>query len=49
MPLNHYFKTLTNPKNDLAVVFAICHRMIHRRKGLTLTIEELNGKINNIA
>lgn len=35
----------TNPKTDLTVVCANCHRMIHRKKGITLTIEELKEKI----
>jgi len=32
-------------KNDLIVLCANCHRMIHRKKGITLTIDELKAKI----
>lgn len=35
----------TNPKTDLAVLCANCHRMVHRKKGMTLSIEELKAKI----
>lgn len=35
----------TNPRTDLIVLCANCHRMIHRRKGITLTLEELKQKI----
>ena len=40
-------KTETNPKTDLAVLCANCHRMIHRAssKGITLSIDELKEKI----
>lgn len=34
-----------NPKTDLTVLCANCHRMVHRKKGITLTIEELKEKI----
>ena len=37
-------KRIINPQTDLAVVCANCHRMIHRKKGITLTIEELKVK-----
>jgi 5-methylcytosine-specific restriction enzyme A len=36
---------LTNPLHDLAVVCANCHRMIHRRRGTTLSIAELRAKL----
>lgn len=36
----------TDPKTDLAVLCANCHRMIHRRQGIVLTIEELKQKLN---
>lgn len=35
----------TNPKTDLAVVCANCHRMIHKKTGITLTIEELKRRM----
>jgi len=37
----------TNPETDLIVLCANCHRMVHRKKGITLTIEELKEKIKN--
>jgi len=36
----------TNPKTDLVVVCSNCHKMIHRKKGITLTVEELQKKLN---
>ena len=35
----------TDPKTDLAVLCANCHRMVHRKKGITLSIEELKLKM----
>ncbi|WP_179218184.1 HNH endonuclease [Dokdonia pacifica] len=35
----------TNPKTDLTVLCANCHRMVHRKKKITLSIEELKKKI----
>ncbi|QEM09075.1 HNH endonuclease [Mucilaginibacter rubeus] len=34
-----------DPKVDLIVLCSNCHRMVHRRRGLTLTIEELRAKL----
>jgi hypothetical protein len=39
-------KTITNPKTDLVVLCANCHRMIHRKKDIALSLTELMGKIN---
>lgn len=39
-------KTKTNPKTDLVVLCANCHRMVHRKKGITLTVEELKKKLS---
>lgn len=36
---------VTDPSKDLIVVCANCHRMIHRKKGITLTLDELKQKI----
>jgi hypothetical protein len=46
-PLNENKKksVLTNPQTDLTVVCANCHRMIHKKKGITLTVEELQQKM----
>lgn len=40
-------KTDTDPRTDLAVLCANCHRMIHRNsaKGITLSINELKKKL----
>ncbi|WP_020568824.1 HNH endonuclease [Neolewinella persica] len=35
----------TDPETDLAVLCANCHRMVHRKKEVTLTIEELKSKM----
>ena len=40
-------KRQTNPTKDLAVICANCHRMIHRKKGIALTILELKGKLKH--
>ena len=34
-----------NPLRDLIVLCANCHRMVHRKKGTTLTAEELKSKL----
>jgi 5-methylcytosine-specific restriction protein A len=36
----------TNPRKDLAVLCANCHRMVHRKKNVTLTIKELKAKLS---
>jgi 5-methylcytosine-specific restriction protein A len=38
-----------NPETDLVVLCGNCHRMVHRKKGMTLTIEELKEKIKKAA
>ena len=37
----------TDPEYDLVILCANCHRMIHRKKGLVLTISELKGKLKH--
>jgi 5-methylcytosine-specific restriction protein A len=39
---------ITDPAKDLIVVCANCHWMIHRKKGITLTLDELKQKINPV-
>lgn len=39
-------KRMTDPKSDLAVLCATCHRMAHRKKGIALTVAELKGKLD---
>jgi 5-methylcytosine-specific restriction endonuclease McrA len=45
VPLADGKKRETNPKTDLTVVCSNCHRMIHRKKNITLTIDELKTKL----
>ena len=46
VPLSTNYKPKrTNPKTDLNVVCSNCHRMIHRKKNITLTIEEFKEKL----
>ena len=40
-------KRETDPKTDLAILCANCHRMVHRKKSTTLTIDELKSKLND--
>jgi HNH endonuclease len=43
-PLSHYkHEVMVNPRTDLAVLCANCHRMIHRRADQVLTLEELRA------
>lgn len=42
---NNHSPVVTNIETDLNVVCANCHRMLHRKKGITLTIEELKAKL----
>jgi 5-methylcytosine-specific restriction enzyme A len=44
-PLGKGGERKTNPVTDLAVVCANCHAMIHRKPGITLTLDELRSKI----
>jgi predicted HNH restriction endonuclease len=37
----------TDPSMDLAVLCANCHRMIHRKRDIALTLEELKGKLRS--
>ncbi|MFT6794148.1 MAG: 5-methylcytosine-specific restriction protein A [Rubritalea sp.] len=36
----------TNPETDLAVLCANCHRMVHRKRNVALTLNELRTKLN---
>lgn len=48
VPLADAGKSLTDPEKDLVVLCANCHRMVHRRRGMCLTVEELKGHMRNI-
>ena len=39
---------VTNVAKDLVVLCANCHRMVHRKKNITLTVEELKQKIKTV-
>lgn len=45
IPLKSQGHRETNPQTDLTVLCSNCHRMIHRKKDVTLTIDELKQKI----
>ncbi len=49
IPLNDYKERETDVKLDLAVLCANCHRMVHKKRNMVLTIEELKGKIKTKA
>lgn len=38
-------KVQTDPKKDLTVLCSNCHKMVHRKRGTTLTLDELKNKI----
>lgn len=37
----------TDPRKDLTVLCSNCHKMIHRVRGVTLTLQELKAKLNS--
>ncbi|GAA3972589.1 hypothetical protein GCM10022246_26120 [Pedobacter ginsengiterrae] len=44
---NRKIKRTTDPEFDLVVLCANCHRMMHRKKGIVLTVNELKSKIQD--
>lgn len=46
-PLSSSEERFVNPKTDLIVLCPNCHSMIHRRKDIMLTLDELKKKIKN--
>jgi hypothetical protein len=40
-------KVQTDPEKDLTVLCSNCHRMVHRKRGTTLTLDELKNKIKS--
>lgn len=42
---NKKIKRQTDPTYDLVILCANCHRMVHRKKGIVLTVEELKKKM----
>ena len=47
VPLSEAGRTKTNPETDLIVLCANCHRIIHRRISICLTLKELKRHISN--
>ncbi len=45
VPLSEAGRTETNPETDLIVLCANCHRIVHRRKGICLSLGELKSRI----
>ena len=45
VPLSEAGRTETHPATDLIVLCANCHRIIHRRKNICLSLDELNDHI----
>lgn len=48
MPLAEYGIRETDAKTDLIVLCANCHRMVHRKRDVCLTLEELQSKLRGI-
>lgn len=45
VPLSESGRTETNPETDLIVLCSNCHRIIHRRQGICLSLDELKRHI----
>ena len=45
IPLAEDGERATNPESDLAVLCANCHRMVHRKRGKCLPLDELRNRI----
>lgn len=46
-PLSVTGEVMVDPKHDLVVLCANCHRMVHRTFGVCLSLDELRQKISN--
>lgn len=46
VPLSKAGKVKTNPKTDLVVLCSNCHSMVHRRKDICLSVDELKRYIS---
>lgn len=47
VPLAETGKSMTDPAKDLIVLCANCHRMVHRKRGVCLSLDELRAHIQN--
>jgi predicted HNH restriction endonuclease len=45
IPLADHGVRETDPKTDLIVLCANCHRMVHRKRGVCLSLDELRNKL----
>jgi predicted HNH restriction endonuclease len=45
VPLAEAGRSETNPATDLIVLCANCHRMVHRKRGVCLSLDELRAQI----
>lgn len=45
IPLADMDKVETNPKKDLIVLCSNCHRMVHRKHGVCLSLGELKAHL----
>ncbi|MGH6964602.1 MAG: HNH endonuclease [Phenylobacterium sp.] len=45
MPFGEFGTRKTDPAKDLAVLCSNCHRMVHRRRNVCLSLDELRSKI----
>lgn len=46
VPLAETGRSKTDPTTDLVVLCANCHRMVHRKRGICLSLDELRAQIN---
>jgi predicted HNH restriction endonuclease len=46
MPLAEAGTRKTDPSTDLVVLCANCHRMVHRKRGICLSLDELKGHLS---
>lgn len=47
VPLSDAGKTITDPASDLVVLCANCHRMVHRKRDICLSLEELKAHLSD--
>ena len=47
VPLAKAGKTETNPETDVVVLCANCHRMVHRLRGVCLSLQEIRKYIRH--
>lgn len=45
VPLSETGRSQTDPKTDLVVLCANCHRVVHRKRGVCLSLQEIRGYV----